>query len=56
MKNKEHFFKQHPELKDNIRWAVINLEKRQTPWDEAARLKNQSQNKHHYKVNRCRHI
>ena len=55
--NKECFFKQFPELKDSIQWAVRKLEKRQMPWDarETKKYGTRYNYSYHYKVNLCKH-
>ena len=58
MKHKERFFKQYKELKDNIQWAIIELEKRKTPWEATLTRKHGSKYTYypyHYKLNLCRH-
>ena len=58
MTNKERFFKQYKELKDNIQWAVREMEKRVTPWEATLTRKHGTKNNyhpHHYKVNLCRY-
>jgi len=58
MNHKERFFKQYKELKDNIQWAIIELEKRKTPWEATLTRKHGTKNNYHphyYKVNLCRY-